>query len=162
MTRAAYITDGAELKRMMEIERLSFASPWDESDVERELASYGRTRFMGVYGEEGLLGWACFSPCFSVAHLLTLAVHPSYRRRHLATALMRGIMQAAADAGCMFMQLECRQNNLAAQALYSGLGFKKAGVSRGYYTDTGEDALIYVHPRLPEGNSENDPYLTRE
>jgi len=38
--------------------------------------------------------------------------------------------------------LEVRVTNFAAQALYRGYGFRVAGVRRGYYRDTGEDALL--------------------
>ena len=162
MTEVRYIKGAGDIARMMEIERSSFASPWDESDVLRELASDGRTRFLGVYADGLLAGWGCFSLYFTVSHLMTLAVHPDFRRNGLATSLLKGILQAAADAGARYMQLECRAGNTAAQALYRSLGFKRAGVSTAYYPDTGEDALIYIHPRLPEGNSENDPYLIQE
>ena len=35
-----------------------------------------------------------------------------------------------------------RENNFGAQALYTQLDFEKAGVRKGYYTDTGEAAYI--------------------
>ena len=35
-----------------------------------------------------------------------------------------------------------RENNFGAQALYAQLDFEKAGVRKGYYTDTGEAAYI--------------------
>jgi hypothetical protein len=34
-----------------------------------------------------------------------------------------------------------RVSNFAAQALYRAFGFRLAGLRRGYYRDTGEDAL---------------------
>ena len=40
------------------------------------------------------------------------------------------------------MSLEVRERNIAAQALYKSLGFKKEGVRKRYYSDTGEDAHI--------------------
>ena len=40
------------------------------------------------------------------------------------------------------MTLEVRKSNAAAIALYSKLGFEIEGVRKGYYEDTGEDALI--------------------
>ena len=41
-----------------------------------------------------------------------------------------------------------RVSNEAAIALYKGLGFKKAGVRKGYYEDNREDAHIMVNDRL--------------
>jgi ribosomal-protein-alanine N-acetyltransferase len=40
------------------------------------------------------------------------------------------------------MTLEVRAFNEVARQLYSTLGFRQEGRRRGYYTDTGEDALI--------------------
>jgi ribosomal-protein-alanine N-acetyltransferase len=37
--------------------------------------------------------------------------------------------------------LEVRQSNQAAILLYRSAGFETTGVRRGYYSDTGEDAL---------------------
>jgi ribosomal protein S18 acetylase RimI-like enzyme len=45
--------------------------------------------------------------------------------------------------------------------MYKPHGFIKDGISKGYYTDTGEDAYIYCLPSLPEGKPENDPYITK-
>lgn len=34
------------------------------------------------------------------------------------------------------------RSNTAAQALYESLGFVRAGVRKGYYSDNGEDAFV--------------------
>ncbi len=38
--------------------------------------------------------------------------------------------------------LEVRVSNIAAQRMYTKLGFLPRGVRRRYYSDTGEDAII--------------------
>ncbi len=43
-----------------------------------------------------------------------------------------------------------RPGNAEARRLYEGLGFREVGRRRGYYVDTGEDALI-LEARLDEG-----------
>jgi len=47
----------------------------------------------------------------------------------------------ARDQHKRLVLLEVRHSNLAAVALYEGFGFETTGVRRGYYSDTGEDAL---------------------
>ena len=156
-----YITDDKDIERMLQIERLSFPTPWDESDV-RESVTQSRLRCMGVYEAGTLAGWGCVHTGICEAHLMTLAVHPAYRRRGYGKALLDAFIRASADAGCTYMELECRKGNTAARALYEAAGFIKTLTRPGYYADTGEDAVIYVLPSLPDGNAENDPYLLRE
>ena len=40
--------------------------------------------------------------------------------------------------------LEVRVGNKPAICLYESCGFRREGVRKKYYTDTGEDALVYV------------------
>ena len=162
MTAIKYPLEAGDLARMMEIERLSFPSPWSEEDVKSALESGGRIRCLGICEDDDLIGWGCFAAGFEEAHLMTLAIHPDRRQSGLGSRLLRAIMQAASDSGARYMELECRKNNTAAQKLYRSLGFLRVDTRPGYYTDTGEDALIYVHPALPEGDSERDPFLIRE
>ena len=156
-----YITDTADLDRMLQIERLSFPTPLDESDV-RESVTQSRLRCMGIYEEKTLAGWGCVHTGIYEAHLMTIAVHPDYRHRGYGKALLMALIRASADAGCTYMELECRRGNTAARSLYEAAGFIRTLTKPGYYGDTGEDALIYVLPSLPEGNAENDPYLIRD
>ncbi len=162
MTDTACITDARQLAAMMEIERASFDHPWSEADVREGLAAGGRLRFLGVYEDGALRGWGCFGLGLWEAHLMTIAVDPGARGRGLGGQLLTAIEQAAADAGAQLMTLECRAGNRAAQRFYEARGYARAGVEKGYYTDTGEDALLYLKASLPEGNEERDPFLIRE
>jgi ribosomal-protein-alanine N-acetyltransferase len=40
--------------------------------------------------------------------------------------------------------LEVRRGNVAAIGLYHAFGFGQAGERKGYYRDTGEDALLFA------------------
>ncbi|MEF2678977.1 MAG: ribosomal-protein-alanine N-acetyltransferase, partial [Bilophila wadsworthia] len=50
--------------------------------------------------------------------------------------------------------LEVRISNAPAIHLYESFGFRQAGKRRGYYQDTGEDALIYT---LDMGQTRTNP-----
>lgn len=158
-----YILNEALLPRMMQIEKSSFSMPWSEEDVREGFRRGARLRFGGIWDADGLLqGWGCVWIGMEEAHLMTLAIHPDARRKGFGRALLDFLITASADTGCRYMELECRANNTAAQYLYKNRGFIRVGKKPGYYTDTGEDAYIYVLPALPEGRPENDPYLIRE
>ena len=162
MTEIKYPLDRAEIGRMMAIERQSFPSPWSEDDVDAALSSGGRLRCLGITDGGTLVGWGCFGLGPGFAHIMTLAIDPAYRHRGFGKRLLDSMLLAASDAGARYAELECREGNKAAQALYKRAGFKQAGRQERYYTDTGEDALIYVKIPLPEGDSGRDPYLIRE
>ena len=74
-------------------------------------------------------------------HLLELASHPDQRRRGFGRALLAALVAHAREAKKRLLLLEVRRSNQAAIALYQSAGFQTTGVRRGYYSDTGEDAL---------------------
>ena len=74
-------------------------------------------------------------------HLLDMASHPNQRRRGYARALLAELMRYAQTEHKRLVLLEVRHTNQPAIALYESAGFQSTGVRRGYYSDTGEDAL---------------------
>jgi [ribosomal protein S18]-alanine N-acetyltransferase len=85
-----------------------------------------------------------FALAWSVAdelHLLDMASHPEHRRKGHARALLRALASYAQRLGKRLWLLEVRQSNESAIRLYRSVGFETTGVRRGYYSDTGEDAL---------------------
>lgn len=152
------LTDEARLDEMLEVEQSSFASPWSRDDIQSALSAPW-LRCMGIFEGDTLAGWGCAGVNPPEARLLTIAIKPDFRRKGRGSMLLRALMQAAADAGCGYMELECRRSNLPAQQLYKTHGFIKVGVSKGYYADTGEDAFVFCAPSLPEGHPENDPFI---
>jgi len=75
-------------------------------------------------------------------HLGNLAVIPEARRGGIARALLEDLLAHAGPPGARRIALEVRVSNFAAQALYRAHGFRLAGLRRGYYRDTSEDALV--------------------
>ena len=133
------------------LEALCFPSFWTE---EQFRDSWKEPWFAG-YGlfEDGrLLAYISLSVLAGELEVLNMAVHPDARGRGLSRQLMafaladtlegkhlerRGLAPEGWESGV----LEVRVGNAPARALYSGLGFIKAGMRKRYYSD-GEDALI--------------------
>jgi ribosomal-protein-alanine N-acetyltransferase len=69
--------------------------------------------------------------------VLNMAVAPEVRRQGYAKTLLMNVL--ALRPGAWF--LEVRASNLAAQALYTSLGFKPCGRRRNYYQAPLEDAI---------------------
>ncbi len=81
---------------------------------------------------------------FDQGFVRLLLVHPDYRRRGLATALMR-----AAELDCETDKLftSTNQSNLAMQALCDRLGYQRSGIVDNL--DEGDPELIYVKRLTP-------------
>jgi [ribosomal protein S18]-alanine N-acetyltransferase len=71
-----------------------------------------------------------------------VAVAPESRRRGIASALLRRLLDQTKDDAQRGYTLEVRVSNLGAISLYQRFGFRPKGLRRGYYTDNREDALI--------------------
>jgi ribosomal-protein-alanine N-acetyltransferase len=70
--------------------------------------------------------------------ILNLAVDPAFRRRGLATELLRGLIACRPAA----IYLEVRQSNSAARELYKSLGFKNLSIRAAYYHHPAEAAVV--------------------
>ncbi len=76
------------------------------------------------------------------AHIVTIAVRETHRRRGLGELLLISAIHLAQTKGQAMMTLECRVSNEAALSLYQKYGFQQAGRRPQYYSDNREDALI--------------------
>jgi ribosomal-protein-alanine N-acetyltransferase len=76
------------------------------------------------------------------AHITTIAVDPTWQRKGIATRLLVGLARNAVEHGAESLTLEVRMSNIGAQDLYRRFGFAPAGVRKGYYAETNEDALV--------------------
>lgn len=74
--------------------------------------------------------------------IMSIGVHPDYRRRGFGRMLLDSAAKTALAYGMTSWILEVREHNTAALALYRSFGFVEVGRRRGYYTDTGEAALL--------------------
>lgn len=74
----------------------------------------------------------------SEQEILNLAVDPFYRRKGIASALLR--TELGHPATHFF--LEVRESNLGARQLYERFGFKEIGRREEYYSDPVETAIV--------------------
>ena len=74
--------------------------------------------------------------------ITNVAVHPDYRRRGLASAVLNSLMRYARSCHAESVTLEVRASNAAAIALYKKAGFSEVGRRRGFYTKPTEDAVL--------------------
>lgn len=98
-----------------------------------------------------IVGAAGFWLMVDEAHITTIAVRNTHRRRGLGELLLVQSIDMAYAMNAQVVTLEVRVSNTGAQELYEKYGFAKVGVRKGYYTDNGEDALIMTTDRITLG-----------
>lgn len=76
------------------------------------------------------------------AHVVTIAVRDSHRRRGVGELLLIAAIETALREGQSTVTLECRVSNAAALRLYRKYGLEQVGLRRRYYSDNQEDAYI--------------------
>ena len=76
------------------------------------------------------------------AHITSIAVRETYRRRGLGELLFINLLKEAIRLGVQEVTLEVRVSNIIAQNLYLKYSFATKGVRRNYYLDNREDALV--------------------
>lgn len=95
-----------------------------------------------------IVGFAGFWIMADEAHITSIAVRETFRRRGIGELLLIAVIDLALRLKAQVITLEVRVSNIAAQNLYTKYGFSKAGLRRGYYIDRGhngdskEDGLV--------------------
>ena len=131
-----------DLDGVMAIEEVSFPTPWSRGMFLEDFPRDFSDTLVAAGADDEVLGYAV---CWTIAgesHLLNIAVHPARRGRGIGRALLSECIRRAARAGAALIFLEVRAGNEAAERLYRSMGFVFRGIRKGYYTDTGEDAVI--------------------
>lgn len=125
------------------VEQLSFRTPWPREAFEHEAQAAHAFYLVALDGDQ-LIGYAGAHLIWGEAHVTNVAIHPDWRGRGLGEQLMRALEAGAAERGAERATLEVRVTNAAARALYTKLGWvtAKGAIRKGYYTDTGEDAIV--------------------
>lgn len=136
-----------DLDAVLEIENRSFDAPW------------GREQFLAEVGDEGVridvvlelakeggpVRIAGYASAWAVAgemQINNIAVSEPDRRAGLGARILTYLLEEADRLGCDEVSLEVSRANLAAIRLYEAAGFRKTGLRKAYYSNSGQDALV--------------------
>lgn len=132
-----------DLEGVLAVDEASFVNHWTREMFLWEAQHSDVARLFVCRDAHGqVLAYCAVWVIFDEVHVNNLAVLPSWRRRGLASALLRAVLAAAAGEGAVRATLEVRASNAAALALYAAFGFTVRGRRPRYYTSPEEDALI--------------------
>ena len=130
----------ASLPQVAQLETVCFSDPWSEESLRSELENETATWLVAVLEDDTIVGYGGLHVLFDEGEIMNIAVSPAYRRAGIGAALLTALLNAAADAEAVF--LEVRASNSGAIALYERFGFEKIAVRKNYYRLPTEDAHI--------------------
>jgi len=133
----------SDLPQVLEIERISFSTPWDINSFRYELNHKDTILKVAIFDNK-IIGYVCIRTILDVTHILNIAVLPEFRHRGIASMLLRAALDelSLVRQDINMVTLEVRESNTAAIKLYEKFGFKIIGRRVGYYTKPCEDAII--------------------
>lgn len=130
------------LRSVIRIEQAVYPRPWSMGLFMSELGYRGSRVYLVVRVGNTVVGYGGLMLVTDDGHVTTLAVDPAWHRNRLGTRLLHALATAAIARGAKNLTLEVRMSNHAAQELYRSFGFAPAGIRKGYYAETKEDAII--------------------
>ena len=130
-----------DLVAVFEIDRRCSLTPWLLSAFAVELSNRIATYFVARLGGQ-VVGFGGMQTTMDRVNLTTLGVEPAYRRRKIGERLLIALLEESIYRRATHVILEVRESNRAAQGLYKKYGFVATAIRKGYYTDTGENAVV--------------------
>ena len=129
------------VSQIAQLEKLCFSDPWSENSIASELQN--KLAFWLVAAEGNTVtGYIGSQTVMDETDMMNVAVHPDFRRRGIAEALVNGLVEHLKELGSHCLTLEVRASNDPAISLYEKLGFSEIGRRKNYYRNPKEDALI--------------------
>ncbi|MBI5252111.1 MAG: ribosomal protein S18-alanine N-acetyltransferase [Desulfomonile tiedjei] len=130
-----------DLNSVLEIEKVSFPTPWSENMFLEEMQH--RHSRLTVFRSRGeIVGYMCFWEVLDEAHLLNIAVHPKERGHGYGSQIMAYLEKVCLQDGLKRIILEVARRNSMARSLYRKYGFNSIGFRKKYYTAVEDDAIV--------------------
>ncbi|MCL1982983.1 MAG: ribosomal protein S18-alanine N-acetyltransferase [Clostridiales bacterium] len=127
---------------LAEMDKICFSQPWSEQSFYEEIVCNKLARYLIAEIGGVMAGYAGIWVVLDEGHITNVAVHPDFRRKGIAKALISSLIESSAAEGVTMFTLEVRASNNDAISLYKRLGFTVHGSRKAYYDDNDEDAMI--------------------
>lgn len=131
-----------DIQSVAELERLCFSTPWTEHSL-RDSLERQEYLFLVDERDDGII--SAYGGLLKIAEegdITNIAVHPDYRQQGLGLAVTSALLEEGKKCGITAFTLEVRVSNAAAIHIYEKLGFRSAGVRKGFYDAPKEDGII--------------------
>lgn len=131
----------AHVQQVAALEAICFRDPWSEKSIASELTNPLSLWLVAMEGDK-VVGYIGSQTVLDESDMMNVAVHPDYRRRGIAEALVLALADELITRNSHSLTLEVRTSNAPAIALYEKLGFEQIGLRKNYYRNPKEDAQI--------------------
>ena len=131
-----------DIENVVNVENDCFSTPWSKDSFVRELVENEIALYLVAKIENIAVGYIGVWRIQNEGHITNVAVHSDFRGMGIGNMLVSELLSLCEKEGINAFTLEVRKSNLVAQNLYKKFQFKDAGVRKGYYQDTKEDAII--------------------
>ena len=123
------------------LERAEFPDGADEGMLARLWETDGGVILAAEEGND-LLGYVWARFVLDEGNIGNVAVAPDSRRRGIGAALLKALFAESERRGAAVLQLEVRESNAPAIALYTGAGFAPVGKRKNFYSNPTENAVL--------------------
>lgn len=130
------------IRAVHRIEQQVYPRPWSTNLFMSEIGAGPTRTYVVARAGATLVGYGGLMMVPDDGHITTIAVDPRWHRHKIGTRVLVTLVRSALTKGATALTLEVRISNEPAQRLYQRFGFVPAGVRKGYYQETNEDALI--------------------
>ncbi len=113
---------------------------WTAEGIKQTMSLNGH--YFGAFINGKLIGHGGMTIAADEGYITNIAVLPEFRRRGVATEIVKALLDFAKTADLQFLSLEVRASNIAAISLYDKFGFTNRGIRKDFYNAPKEDALI--------------------
>lgn len=131
----------SHVAQIAELEKICFSDPWSENSVASELNN-PLSVWLVAEGNGIVCGYVGSQTVLDETDMMNIAVHPDFRRKGIAAALIAELVRLLKERGSRILRLEVRESNAPAISLYETMGFTQLGLRKNYYRNPKENALI--------------------
>lgn len=130
------------IEEIMKIELEAFTSCFSTNLYTKEITNENNIYLKGSI-ENKIVGFIGSNIICDEAHITRIAVAYNHRKNGIASSLLHHLFYILSHGKSVKkILLEVRKFNLPAINFYKKHGFKIDGIRKGYYSDSGDDAIL--------------------
>ena len=134
----------SDINKILQIEKSQNVTILKETVILDDMSNSNNTLYFGAIYNDIIVGYIAITYVIDTIDILSIVTMKNYENIGVATLLLEYIFNFAKKNNVNKTFLEVRTSNTKAINLYEKNNFKLISKRKNYYTDTKEDALIYL------------------